>query len=123
MMYAYHISPMDFGWYRMPTIKQTVQTILANCSDDLMGFEEDARSIIRLLELYELALDRAKMVGWEGDFRSETQPRVVLLPAENEPITIFVWKQDNNGSTFVVSPIPLPHLQSLVDDILPPEAT
>jgi hypothetical protein len=25
----------------------------------------------------------------------------------------FVWKQDNNGSTFVLSPVPLPYLDTL----------
>ncbi len=47
--------------------------------------------------------------GWEGDFRGE--PRVLWLPDENCFRHAFVWKQDNNGMTFVVSPHRLPWLK------------
>jgi hypothetical protein len=113
-LHAYHIAPMDFGWSRLPTIKQAMQTMLENCDDSMHCCGEgDPSTIIELLQFYRRAMAFAKEIGWEGDFRPGNEPRVALIPDECEPATVLVWKQDNNGSTFVVSTIPLPHLKSL----------
>lgn len=45
---------------------------------------------------------------WEGDFTEG--PCVFALPDANVAKVAFVWKQSNNGDTFVVSPVELPWL-------------
>ena len=46
------------------------------------------------------------MHGLEGAFREPA--RVLWLPEKNSHA--FVWMQDNNATTYVVSPHPLPWL-------------
>jgi hypothetical protein len=53
----------------------------------------------------------ARRVGWEGDVREG--PWFCPLPAEGSDETfLIVWKQDNNGQTFVASPYRLPWLET-----------
>lgn len=48
--------------------------------------------------------------GWEGDVRDD-ELYVFALPSDSCETKIgFIWKQENNGSTFVASPYPLPWL-------------
>ncbi len=49
-------------------------------------------------------------LGWEGDVRDG--PYVTVIPTDDsyDPQYIVAFKQDNNGETFVASPIPLEHL-------------
>lgn len=53
----------------------------------------------------------ASEVGWEGDFA--TYPRLMWLPnpSQGDWVYAFAWKQRNNGTCFVVSPIELVHLK------------
>lgn len=60
-----------------------------------------------LAEAFVLASD----AGWEGDIREG--PFIAGLPHEHaggKPVFMIAWKQDNNGTTFVASPVQLPHL-------------
>lgn len=49
---------------------------------------------------------------WEGDLSQE--PFVFFIPAPQKcsPCYGYVWKQNNNGQTFIASPIRLPWLES-----------
>jgi hypothetical protein len=58
---------------------------------------QDARNAIR---------DR----GWTGNFRQI--PTVFGVPFEMEFAYGFAIKQPDNGTTYVASPVPLPHLES-----------
>lgn len=50
-------------------------------------------------------------VSWEGDI-VENGLLVFALPCDScETKVGFIWKQENNGSTFVASPFPLPWLE------------
>lgn len=53
----------------------------------------------------------ASKAGWEGDF--STYPRVLWLPepSSGQWAFGFAWKQHNNGTCFVVSPLELVHLK------------
>ena len=61
---------------------------------------------------WETAKDAAFAAGWEGGFREE--PRVFLVPDECDFLIGFVIKQDNNGTTYVMSPVEMPHLKEYV---------
>ena len=50
-------------------------------------------------------------MSWEGDI-VENGLLVFALPCDScETKVGFIWKQENNGSTFVASPFPLPWLE------------
>ena len=53
----------------------------------------------------------ALQLGWDGDIR--TGPFVTVLPDQDgsTPPFLIGWKQDNNGTVFVASPLHLPWLE------------
>lgn len=102
-MYAYSLIPIDFGWDHLKTVNETISNIAQSAGNDRMQEE-----VTTFLNDWSLAQEKAKKLGWEGDFRGE--PRVFWLPFESELKYGFVFKQDNNGDTFVVSPVDLPYL-------------
>lgn len=85
-MFLYEIAPVDHNWNLLRKV-------------DLK--DEYVKNI----------LDRAREHGWEGDFTEV--PRVMVLPPDNGGCDFsfaFVWKQSNNGTTFIASEIELPQL-------------
>lgn len=96
-MNVYACAPIDLGWDRLPTV-------------EIAEGDGDHESYASLRELLDRAKAAARSAGWEGDFR-ET-PRVIWLP--NPPdvsfAPAFAWKQDNNGTVWIVSPFELPWL-------------
>jgi len=105
--YFYQMHPIDFHWDFLSTVEETVEKLsrykdgeYSPLSFELLhGFLNDWK------EAKEIA---SKAGHWEGDFREP--PRIFWLPADQEFVYAFAWKQDNNGSTFIVSPQKLPHL-------------
>lgn len=49
---------------------------------------------------------------WEGDIRGSDYGFFSLPDGDTGFVTGFYWKQDNNGDSFVVSPIELKHLNT-----------
>ena len=103
-MIIYHLPPIDqwSGW---------------QCPDKVfIGTEEDvdAHQSADWGELWTSVQKLALQMGWEGDVRDG--PYVTVLP--REPLdywpghVIIAWKQDNNGDTFLASPIHLPWLET-----------
>lgn len=109
--YAYSIPPIDSRWHHLHRLED-VSTSLAGGDEeppgDGSGFDGDAVS--RFATKWEEAKVAAGAAGWEGDFRHE--PRVFWLPVDESFEYGFVFKQDNNGDTYVVSPVPLGWLES-----------
>lgn len=105
---VYVLAPVDFGWDYLKTVAETLADITTNSSwsDDLPVGE-----IEEFMKSWEDAKNLARVHGWEGDFRED--PRVFWLPSEHTFVYGFVFKQDNNGTTFVVSPQPLPSVKAL----------
>jgi hypothetical protein len=109
---VYEVPPIDNRWEFLKTIKETLGDIAkysgeAGDSDD-PHFEE----LSDFVRAWESAKDAAAELGWEGDFVEE--PRVFWLPTEMEFEYAFVFKQENNGTTYVVSPQELPTMQRLM---------
>jgi hypothetical protein len=98
---------MDFGWALLSTPRQLAAAALSG--DDYQ--DDDAISVARhILALAEKAQECGTAVGWEGDYRNE--PRMLVLPDAYSVRYAVVWKQDNNGDTYVVSEVPLDYLLS-----------
>ena len=99
---VYVTTPIDHGWERLKTVKETAADIAIHGS----GFDEtgdiDAEAVQQFLSNWASAKEAAQREGWEGDLRHE--PCVFWLPGFGGFEYGFVFKQDNNGTTFVVSP-------------------
>jgi hypothetical protein len=106
-LHVYEILPIDFGWEHCPTVENYFASLAKEVfhgyapSDELTKFKDD----------FERAQKLARQKGWGGDFRGD--PHVFMVPVELEFTYAFAWKQDNNGTTFIVSPVELPHLKQL----------
>ena len=65
-----------------------------------------------LLRRFHALTEEAKkrFKSWEGDMGIPS-PFWIPTPEDNGGFSVgFVWKQGNNGTTFIVSPVELPHL-------------
>lgn len=134
LWYFYHVAPIDWLWNSLLT-PEIAETILAHDDvaedygledeqegqaevepHEMITCESDEQADAGPVESFaaqkfrrdlEAAKGFAKHAGWEGDF--VRGPRVFWLP-DPDSMTFryaFAWKQQNNGSTFVVSPLPL----------------
>lgn len=98
--YVYSLNPIDWwtGWRETADILRDMRE---------MGDEDAWKQFLREVVT---ATDAAKAVGFDGGLRESIH--VAPLPrAETEPYGDSRWmfgiKQDNNGTTFIVSPYPL----------------
>ena len=99
-MFIYYLdSPIDFRW----EIVQTIDQVLARANA-----AEGAVAHFEILNAWERVKKAARLCGWEGDFRHP--PGVCWIPSDGMFIYAFVFKQNNNGGTFVASPVQLPWL-------------
>jgi len=105
--HVYGITPIDFGWEHCPTVADYYSSLARN---EFEGYTD-----IDILKQFKSDFETAKKLaldkGWEGDFRGAAH--VFLVPTENEFSYGFAWKQDNNGTTYVISPVALAHLRRL----------
>lgn len=104
-LYVYELNPMDFGWEGM----QPVDQYRTRLKEEVAHY--DPKAIDQFEEFYNRALSAGKQLGWEGDFRAGTGPHVAALPDHDSALLMLVWKQDNNGTTFVASQARLAHLE------------
>ena len=108
---VYELGPIDWGWENLKTVAQTVAEIAKTSEEIEESNDVNAQGVRSFLESWESAKEAAASSGWEGDFRHE--PCVFWLPGEVNFVHGFVFKQDNNGTTFVVSPQELPAVARL----------
>ncbi len=113
--HTYEISPIDIGWRSLNSVWDTAQQLgarsaLTQAKAD--GDGEEGTTSSYFLEAWKSAKDAAGEAGWEGDFRND--PCVFWIPNDTEFSFGFVVKQDNNGTTYVMSPVALPHLDPLM---------
>ena len=115
--HAYDLGPVDHGWEQLRTVEETAVLIASNEAREtvtgdpihVLGVEMTLTSFVNR---WDAAKEAAKGKGWEGDFRQD--PVVFWIPVGIGFECGFVFKQDNNGTTFVIAPVPMPHL---LDDL------
>lgn len=111
--HVYEIGPIDNNWDKLSTVRDAAEKLGAlearfrADSGERFPFEPSTEDF---LSDWEAAKQAAIDSGWEGDWRQ--LPAVFWLP---DPRSAqfrygFVIKQDNNGTTYVISPFELPHL-------------
>ena len=98
--HVYCVPPMDQGWDFLLTVAEALA--LSEESMEMGFMRDDWRAA------FNAAQAAAEEAGWEGDFRGE--PHILMLPLPEGLKPGFVWKQDNGGACFVVTPCPLPWL-------------
>jgi hypothetical protein len=115
--FVYELPPIDFWWEFLPTVADVAVGMASGGAREAVTEHSstfrgvvDLNSTVTFVRNFREAQDLAGRHGWEGDFSMPA--RVLWLPEENSPVFshAFVWKQDNNGTTYVVSPHPLPWL-------------
>ncbi len=75
---------------------------------------QDEREAAKVLLQFADAVAHAHHSSWEGEIREG--PFLLILPGDIEmEIAGFIWKQDNNGTTFVVSRVELPYLSEFLE--------
>jgi hypothetical protein len=110
-MYCYHISPIDFAWQQLKTVVETASELASDEAElAVMGASSsEYPEAAEFLSDWKEAKSMAYAEGWEGDFRQG--PVVFWVPTSDSFKYGFAFKQDNNGSTFVISPVPMPWLE------------
>ena len=101
--YTYEIGPIDLGWENLKTVRETSTFLLEKGLAAGRKNDIDPSELQAFLKSWQSAKDAASEKGWEGDFRHE--PVVMWIPNDTEFNYGFVFKQDNNGTTYVISPI------------------
>ena len=113
------LPPVDIGWQLFKTVSQVIEVACNDAKDMAVHRFKDGIDrgpmiwhsevdIGDFLESYYRSLRAAKDTGWwEGDMRHEAV--VVPFVRELEGEYGFMWKQDNNGTTFVVTPDRISH--------------
>ena len=106
--YTYRFGPLDFFHGTTPVIEHLI--------DAHERGPEIGRDHAKELKAFIRACLAAKEMGFDGEIRSYDEGCVCffipVVPVDcAEPLgTAFILKQDNNGTTFVMSPVELPHL-------------
>lgn len=108
--YIYVVPPIDFHWEFLHEV-DNVSKLLKEGGEAL---EWSSLNHEEFNDNWAQAQEAAKEYGWEGDFRDP--PRVLWFPVDIEFAYGFCFKQGNNGTTFVISPIRLLHMEKLMHE-------
>ena len=115
-MIAYHLGPIDSNWEYLQTVEAVAVDLATKEAQYAVGKNDPQFGpdlpLTDFIRDWELAQEMARQAGWEGDFREP--PRVFWVPCETAFVYGFAFKQDNNGTTYVMSPVEMPHLKEYV---------
>lgn len=108
---AYEVAPIDLGWEFLPTVEEIGSKIAKSEAEaEVKGHASGPYNYATFMKHFDEAKDAASNIGWYGDYKKYAMPRVLFFPDETEFGYGFVWKQDNNGMTYVISRYALPWL-------------
>lgn len=114
---VYAISPIDWHWEHLQSVEAVAQKISSEHAalllerDDDDAYYDDGVSLDEFLSDWKSAREAATAKGWAGDFR---QPPVVFwIPDETGFRYGFAFKQDKNGTTFIIAPLQMRWLERL----------
>lgn len=111
-MWTYEIAPIDTRWELLPFVADVAAQLARADALELSGKGDSGfPSCDEFLDAWVKAKMLAETAGWQGDCTQG--PVVFWLPGDTDFDFGFVFKQNDNGATFVVSPRELPYLESL----------
>jgi len=93
--HIYECPPIDHGWNIARTFKEVIANYNGCEIQIILDLMHDYSEVIKIIEA---------VTSWEGDFNIE--PHLFALPNPNgyDFMHGFIWKQSNNGSTYIASP-------------------
>ena len=103
-MFIYMLPPIDNGFDLLLTCEGLMHSV------DQDRIDAQIYGLHHLHKLLEIALEKARKLGWEGDFT--VKPKVMVLPPLGDELSLsiaFIWKQPNNGSVFIASADAIPY--------------
>jgi len=106
-LFVYRLGPIDHwdGW----------DNVRYHLLRDANDFDCIGPSVVQ--SRLEIAQLLARFIGWEGDIREG--PFLSGIPWETGiPQFILAWKQNNNGETFVASPVQLTWLHKVASEMI-----
>jgi hypothetical protein len=106
-MFAYQLMPTDFFAGAIP-----IEKYLSNEIDDC-GISQLNRIHHFMRCMYEMGrlVEIKDARFWEGDLRQGQGVYVFAVPSNDACLDIgYMWKQDNNGDTFAISPVEIKKL-------------
>lgn len=116
-LYIYQTEPIDH-WGHLHTLDELL---------DAAADEQAADRACLLPEFLIFAMNCAYLVAkasesdWEGDIRGES---IGFFSIPDSGLCVWrhglVWKQDNNGTSFICSPVPIPWLEECLLMVAPP---
>lgn len=107
---TYQVAPIDFGWDNLQEVHE-VTARLGRFEGQFIGPEigSSELTVADFLATFRAACAAAATAGCDmNDLRQP--PGVFWIPVDDGFEPGFVFKVDNNGTTYVVAPVPLPHL-------------
>jgi hypothetical protein len=113
---AYHLKQIDNRWQFLQTVQDVAGQIARSMASERVKGNPPywhGESLQDFWQNFDKAKALARDAGWKGDYMdASSEPKVLWLPDPNDATFkyAFVWKQSQNGSTFVVSQIALPWL-------------
>ncbi len=93
--YAYKIAPIDVGFDHLVSVDDYILYLARYEVNRLLDF----------ISSWDFAKNLAIDAGWEGDIREGPFVFFLPFPDSSEMSFAFIFKQDNNGDTMVVSPV------------------
>lgn len=102
-LFVYAVMPIDnwAGW-------SEPARALSDLFDEMQRPDPIERE--RFEDMLLVAQSLARKLGWDGTYREGPYVSGLPMPDADDFGFMVAWKQDNNGTTFVASPVPLPHL-------------
>ena len=102
-------SPIDF-FYNATTISEMVKHFIENRINVAFDNQSyDYEELRDFLKNYAEALQAAEEIGYDKYYPRQ-EPRVTWIPNNISLTPVFMFKNDNNGQTFIVSSEDLPYL-------------
>ena len=125
---AYTLPPIDFGWENLSTVEEVLRVFQADeekarleaLQEDYEFQQEDLPySSVAFQREWAYAKNMAKEISG-GDEELRHDPAVMWIPGEAQFNYAFVFKMQENGTTFVISPVEMPWLKkfSMTDDLM-----
>ena len=103
--YAYKIAPIDVGFDHLVSVDDYILYLARYEVNRLLDF----------ISSWDFAKNLAIDAGWEGDIREGPFVFFLPFPDSSEMGFAFIFKQENNGDTMVVSPVRLEWLSESCD--------
>jgi len=114
---TYIVAPMGTGWDYLPTVRDVLCQVAGEEPSPYDGhhpgtaFDLNTRLVKTFVDDVQLAHDLARKAGMRTHLMDTS--RVFWMPTGTGMAYGFVLKEYNQSTTYVISPVDMPHLEAL----------